>query len=388
MRFVGVDLHRDFGQVAFLEGGKVTGQVRVSTRPAQLQAFAESLSGNDHVIVESTSFAWPVVALLRQHAGQVTVSNPLLTRAIAFAKVKTDKIDAAMLARLGASGMIPEVWIPDADTQILRRKASHRARIVRHRRRLRNQVSSMLQRNLIKPPMSEVYCKPGREWLAAVELPADERSQLDSLLRMHDALEVELRYSDIESAEIALDDARCRLLMTMPGIGPHSAIALVSSIGDPKRFPSPQNLVAYFGLDPRVHQSGNGPFRTGKISKHGDGHARAMMIEAAWGATRVPGPLRAFYKRLRHNKPAGVALVAVARKMTIIAHRMLTTGETYRYEMPCLTERKLRRLEDTCARKPKHSQSAYQHRRHQERQILEAHERAYATFANERSRKK
>lgn len=244
----------------------------------------------------------------------------------------------------------------------------------------------MLQRNLIKPPMGDVYSRPGRAWLAEVELPLHERPQLDSLLRMHDSLNAELAAADAEMAAIALDDPRCRLLLTIPGVGPHSAVALVSSIGDPARFSSPRSLVAYFGLDPKVRQSGNGPYRHGKISKHGDGHARAMMIEAAWAAVRVPGPLRAFYKRLRHKKPAGVALVAVARKMTIIAHRMLMTGECYRYEMPCLTERKLRRLEDLAGREPQHSQSAYQHRRHQERVILEAHERAYETHANERSR--
>lgn len=388
MRHVGIDLHRDFAQVAYLQNGKLTGQRRVLIGPDHLRAFAKSLGPEDHVVMESTSFVWPVYALLEKHAGSVTVSNPMQTRAISWAKVKSDKVDAAMLAKLLAAGMIAPVWAADDETRMLRYKVAHRSQIVRHRTRVRNQASSVLQRNLIKPKISDSWGTTGRAWMQTVELPTHERIQLDSLIRLNDMHCEELKIADAELSGMALDLPAARLLMTIPGVGPHTALALLSSIGDITRFPSPRHLVGYLGLDPKVRQSGNGPYRMGSISKHGDAHTRNMLTEAAWAAVRVPGPLRAFYQRLRQKKATNVALVAVARKMTIIAHHMLTTGETFRYQMPSLTERKLRRLEDAAGREPKHSQSAYQHRRHQEREVLEAHKRAYQTHANERSRKK
>jgi transposase len=383
MRYVGIDLHRDFAQVSFLENGKVTRRQRVSTQPDSLHAFAKSLTKDDHVVLESTSFAWPVHTLLARHAGSVTVSNPMQTKAIAYAKVKTDKVDADMLAKLLASDMIPPVWVADDATRELRSRIAHREQIARHRKR--GQISSVLQRNLIKPPVQDVLCQSGREWLKAVKLPTEDRFQINSHVRLYDAHAKELTSCDKRLSRQALDDPAARLLMTIPGVGPNAALAVIACIGDVTRFESPSKLVGYLGLAPRVRQSGNGPYRMGSISKAGDAHARHMLAEAAWAAIRVPGPMRAFYKRLRAKKAANVALIAVARKLAIVSFHMLVNGEAYRYEMPALTERKLRQLEDKTGRKPKHSQSAYMHRREQERTILEAHERAYETHANQRS---
>jgi transposase len=172
MRHVGIDLHRDFAQVSFLEGGRIIERCRVSTRPDKLRAFAARLTSSDHVVLESTSFAWPVHALLEQHAGSVTVSNPMQTRAIAYAKVKTDKVDADMLAKLLAADMIPPVWAADEYTRMLRQRVAHRTQVNRHRRRIKNQISSVLQRNLIRPEVSDLYSKPGRAWLASIEYPS------------------------------------------------------------------------------------------------------------------------------------------------------------------------------------------------------------------------
>ena len=90
---------------------------RVETR--ELQVFAESLGPEDHVVLESTAFTWAIAELLGRHAGKVTVSNPMQTRVIASAKVKTDKVDARVLAQLGAADFLPEVWAPDPATRAL-----------------------------------------------------------------------------------------------------------------------------------------------------------------------------------------------------------------------------------------------------------------------------
>ncbi|MCA1701654.1 MAG: IS110 family transposase, partial [Actinobacteria bacterium] len=290
MRTVALDVHKRFAEVAVHEDGALRRLGRIET--AQLRLFAQSLGPQDHVVLESTAMTWAIAELLAEHAGRVTVSNPMRTRAIASAKVKTDKIDAKVLAQLGAADFLPEVWAPDEVTRALRRRVAHRSSLVRQRTRLRNQIHAVLARNLIQAPVTDVFGQGGRRWLADVQLPAHEREQVDSNLRLHDALDVEVELVERQLAEQALARRDVRHLMTIPGVGAITALALVAVIGDVTRFPSPRHLVGYLGLDPRVRQSGDKVARHGHISRAGQAHARGLLVEAAHTAIRTPGPLR------------------------------------------------------------------------------------------------
>ena len=252
MRTVALDVHKRVAEIAVHENGGLRRLGRIET--GQLRAFAESLGPEDHLVLESTSMTWAIAELLAEHAGRVTVSNPMRTRAIASAKVKTDKIDAKVLAQLGAADFLPEVWAPDEVTRALRRRIAHRSSLVRQRTRLRNQIHAVLARNLIDAPFTDVFGQGGRQWLAEVPLPAHEREQVDSNLRLHDVLNVEIELAERQLAEQTLARADVRRLMTIPGVGAITALALVAVIGDVTRFPSPRHLVGYLGLDPRVRQ--------------------------------------------------------------------------------------------------------------------------------------
>ncbi len=141
MRSIGLDVHTRFAEVAISEPGrKVRPGERVAATPAELRVFAETLGPDDQVVLEATVNTWPIADLLRAHAGRVVVSNPMKTRAIAEAKVKTDKVDAAVLAQLLAADFIPEVWAPDEATRVLRRQVAHRASLVSQRPALRNRI--------------------------------------------------------------------------------------------------------------------------------------------------------------------------------------------------------------------------------------------------------
>lgn len=230
MRTVALDVHKRFSEVAVHEdGGGLRRLGRIET--AQLRAFAESLGPQDHVVLESTAMTWAIAEFLAEHAGRVTVSNPMRTRAIASAKVKTDKIDAKVLAQLGAADFLPEVWAPDEATRALRRRVAHRSSLVRQRTRLRNQIHAVLARNLIEVPFTDVFGQGGRRWLAEVELPAHEREAVDSNLRLHDALDSEVELVERGLAEQALARGDVRHLMTIPGVGAITALALVAVIG-------------------------------------------------------------------------------------------------------------------------------------------------------------
>lgn len=376
MRTFGVDIHRRFAEVAMHEDGRTTRVGRIELE--QIEVFANSLIADDVVVIESTAVTWAVVELLGRHAGRVIVSNPLKTKAIASAKVKTDKVDARVLAELGASGFIAEVWIPGPELRALRRRVAHRARLVSEKRRHRNQLHAVLMRNLVDIAATDLFGKKGREALERVELPEGEREQVEATLRLHDAVEAELAILERSLSDVALESAEVRRLMTIPGIGAVTALGLCALIGEVGRFPTPRHLVGYLGLDPRVRQSGERQARTGHISRQGQAQARSLLVEASLGAAKSPGPLRAFNARVRARRGSQVAAVATARKLAVLVWHLLTSGEDYRYEAPMLTRRKLRELEQRAGRTTGlTSLAGWTAAKKRERTLLEQAERIY-----------
>ncbi|MBA3263252.1 MAG: IS110 family transposase [Thermoleophilaceae bacterium] len=146
-------------------------------------------------------------------------------------------------------------------------------------------------------------------------------------------------------AQDALGSKEIKRLMSVPGVNVIVAASFLAAIGDIGRFESPRKLVGYLGLDPRVRQSGPGPATHGHISKQGSVRARHALVEACWTAVRQPGPLHAFYQRVRARRGHSVAIVAAARKLACLFWCLLTREQDYAYAQPSLTKKKLRRLE-------------------------------------------
>lgn len=385
-RTVALDVHKRFSEVAVHERGEVRRVGRIETK--DLRVFAQSLGREDHVVLESTSVTWAIAEVLAKHAGRVTVSNPMRTKAIASAKVKTDKVDAKVLAQLGAADFLPEVWAPDEQTRALRRRIAHRSSLVRQRTRLRNQVQAVLARNLIELDATDIFGQKGRRMLADVELPEHEQDQVDSALRLHDSLNEEIQLAEGPLARHALGNEQVRRLMTIPGVGSITALSIVGVVGDVERFPTARHLVGYLGLDPRVRQSGERRARHGHISREGQAHARGLLVEAAHSAIRTPGPLRAFHARLKDRRGSQVALCATARKLAVICWHLLASGEDYRHTAPTVTKRKLRKLQRQAGDTgPKISLAGETSAKVLEKRLLEQAERHYRAEVAERRRR-
>ncbi len=331
MRTIGLDLGRHSGEAAVIdETGSTRSLGRLEVRHAALEAFASTLGPDDQVVLEASLNTWAIADILAAHAGRVVVSNPLRTKAIAQAKVKTDEIDARTLAELLAADYIPQVWQPDPATRELRRRVAFRAGLVRNRTLLRNRVHAILGQALIDVPVSDLFGVRGRSWLASVEFSSDAREALDAHLRLHDAVAREVERAERAIAKAVVRDHGVRHLLTIPGVGLTTAAAIRAVVGDVTRFPRPAKLASYLGLDPRVRQSGTHSW-TGHISRAGQAHARGLLIEAAQSAVRTPGPLRACYLRIRSRRGANVAVVAIARKLAVLAWHLLSRDEDYRF---------------------------------------------------------
>jgi transposase len=387
-RVIGMDIHRTFGEVVFWKEGRLRHAGRVDMTRTALEGFGKSLLASDEVVIEATGNCMAVSRVLSPFVKRVVIANPLQVRAIAHAHVKTDKIDAGTLASLYAAGYLPEIWTPDMTTERMRRLVARRYQVVRHRTRIKNEVHAILHAHLIpKCPHADLFNVRGRAWLAHQPVPDDEQFAIERHLRELDRLADDLAMLDREIAETTLDDPAIRRLLTITGVNLAVAAGLMAAIGDIARFKTPQKLVSYFGLNPRVHQSGLGAAHHGRISKVGRSHARAMLVEAAWAAAKAPGPLYAFFVRIRARRGHQVAAVAVARKLTVLCWHLLTKEESYLWARPSLVAHKVRGMELQAGRPQRKGNSrgptyAYNVKelRNQEMRVAEQAQKSYEHF--------
>jgi len=313
-----------------------------------LHIFASNLTKEDKVVLEATTNTWAVYRIISKYTPNVIISNPLRTKAIAEAKIKTDKVDALTLAKLLQSDYIPSVWIPDDRTLSLRKQITHYTSLVQRRTKIKNRIHSVLHQNLIQSPYEDLFSKKGMMWLREIlsGLSSYDKEQIACELRLLEQIEREIEKSKNQMAKESYDDNKIKLLMTIPGIDFTTGVCLIGAIGDITRFSTPDKLASYIGIVPRVKQSAEHVW-TGRITKQGRRLARWMIIEAAQHVVRTATPLAHFYKRLRNRKGHNIAVVAVARKLAVIIWHMLKRNEPYRYAKPSsLNEKmyKLRRL--------------------------------------------
>ena len=191
--------------------------------------------------------------------------------------------------------------------------------------RTKGRIHSILHANLIPKYSGHLFGKAGKKWLASLPLPEDERTILARLVDELERITEQLAELDKAITSESLEDPRVVRLMTIPGIGPIVASTVLASIGDISRFQTPEKLSSYFGLTPKIRQSGDRPARHGRISKQGNVAARRMLVEAAWSAKLAPGPLRAFFHRVQKARGAPAAAVATARKLAVMIWHVLTS---------------------------------------------------------------
>ncbi|MCP3880370.1 MAG: IS110 family transposase [Sulfitobacter sp.] len=342
--YYGLDLHWKFIQVCALDGrGQEKQSFKLATTHEAITAFGKTLGPQDQVVIEATFHSWAIWALLEGQAGKVVVANPLQVKAIAHARIKTDKVDARVLAQLLRADFIPEVQMPEHKTWELRQLVTHRQLLARQKTAVRNAVHGILHRKLLRCPHQEAFSPKGRRWMREQSYTDTERFILDNTLAQLDELEKRLKAVNDRLRSIASTEHQARLLMTIPGIDVTVAIGLIASIGDITRFDSPGKLASYFGLVPRVKQSADKCFH-GPITKAGRSSARWLAVEAAQSLSQASSPLCATYHRVKRKKCHNVAVTALARKLVELCWHLLTKNEPYRYAPVQRTRHKLRRV--------------------------------------------
>jgi transposase len=176
MRSIGLDVHRDFCEVAIAEQGKVRSAGRIQTRPDVIELFAQSLASTDRVVLEVTGNAWEIARIIEPHVSRVVVVSPSDT-GIRHARAKIDRLDARTLAKLLAAGSLDSVWMPDERTRVMRRRLARRSQLVEARTRVKNEVHAILIRRLKgRPEVSDLFGKrAGHGWPSSSFLSRNAR---------------------------------------------------------------------------------------------------------------------------------------------------------------------------------------------------------------------
>ena len=342
-RYIGLDVHKRFIEVCILNAaGKVVYRGQVVCEKDLLEDFCRKrFKKSDHAALEATGNTWSVVAIMQPFVARIVVSNPLRTKAIAEAKIKTDKVDALVLAQLLRCDFLPLVWQPDEETQRFRGLMTHRSGLMTNRSRIKNRIQSLQARWLLKPPCKVLWSKTGMLWLQSMlpKLPVHEQLALESDLRQLEQVDNEIVLLDQKLASAAREDPRVQLLMTLPGVNYAVALGLLAALGDISRFRDGDHAASYLGLVPSTRQSANHCYH-GHITKAGNGNTRWLLTQAAQHVGRHPGPLGAFFRRLAKRKNRNVAISATARKLVLVALLMLKNNEPYRYARPELMRKK------------------------------------------------
>ena len=350
--YVGIDVHKNYCQAAPMnDHGHLLHELRFdnnSEGASSLFNLAKSVDPQIKAVLEPSANFWiRIYDKLEEEGVEVKLSNPLRTKAIAEARIKTDRIDAKTLAYLLRGDLVAESYVPTRKNRERRALIRHRASLMQIRVEIKNRIHALLDKHELSYTYTDLFGKQGMEWLRNLQLPTPDHQILQSNLQVMETLTAEVRNADIQIAKDATTEEKAKLLMTMPGVDYYAAMVLLSEIGDVHRFSSDEKLVSWVGLAPQVHQSGKSQW-TGHITRKGSKRARWILGQCAQTARQHDPRMREFYERIERKHGHQKAIVAVARKMLAIMYVMLIRNEPYRGENPELTQQKHKRL-DTLA---------------------------------------
>lgn len=308
---IGIDISKRDFHVCFKEGGEIE---KFSTTKAGIDDFLKRLkerkmtAGKTLIGLEATgSYHLPVAYRCTQFGYTINVINPLITRKqnqTGLRRVKTDKTDARLVRYCLMNGA-GYPFRETAETIKLKTLVRQRARfsMLRHRARLKDEEVTH------------------REDYLNVRITAVNRELCDFLNEKIRCLDAELRTHEPPTQ---------KLLMSIPGIGPQTAVTCISEVSDITRFHDAQKLTAWVGLDPRIHQSGTSINGKGYITKRGNKLLRTRLFNAASVAVLHENMFQRFFQQKRsEGKPYRVALCAVMRKMVHVIHAVWSRGTPF-----------------------------------------------------------
>jgi len=330
MKIIGCDFHPGYQQIAMLD--KNTGEVvekRLSHSNAGEEAkkFYSQLSGPVLVGLEASGQSQWFERLLGELRHTLWIGDAAKIRACTERKQKTDRRDANLLLDLLEQQRFPRIWVPTPAERDVRQLLLHRAKLVRVRTQVKNQLQALALNQGMQRKW-KLWTAVGRKQLENLPLLPWASRRRAEVLKLLDELEGSITALDEAVCQEAYQRPAVRRLMTHPGVGPITALAFTLTLGPTERFRRGKQVASYFGLIPREHSSG-GKQRLGHISKQGSSFLRGLLVEAAQSAVRHEPQMRREYQRLAQRKCRALAKVAMARKLAVRLYWMLREEVDY-----------------------------------------------------------
>ena len=330
MKIIGCDFHPSFQQIAMLDldtGQRV--RRRLDHASGEAERFYRSLNGEAvRVGIETSGNTQWFERLLAELKFELRIGDAGKIRASQVRRQKTDRRDAEQLLELLESNRFPAIWVPSSEERDLRQLLLHRHKLVQMRTRIKNQLQHVAMNQGLQKKR-QLWTEKGQRWLRELALPPWTDRRREDLLVLLAGLEPAIADLSAAVEAAAEQDARVRLLMTHPGVGPITGLAFVLVIGDITRFARSRQLTSYLGLIPSEDSSGTRR-RLGAISKQGNTLLRTLLVEAGQSAARCDPELRRDYQRLCHKKQyTGIGKVMVARKLAVRLYWMWKTQQPY-----------------------------------------------------------
>jgi transposase len=332
---VGLDVHKKSIHAAVWMNGQV---VRHWVMPADGRGVLAKLeplrAGLKRVVYEAGPTGFGLGRRLRSAGFPVEVVAPSKTPQRADQSAKSDRLDCVQLSEYSAAGLLRAVAIPEEQEEADRQVQRLRDQVIRKLRRVKQQIKSLLlQYGIGEPAGLKNWSAASVVALSQLALGEELRYCLDELLTELGQLQGQVRRVNQRIEQLAETERHAvavTVLRSHPGVGPITAMTFRTELHHAERFTDAGQVGQYFGLASRVRQSGQ-TRRDGPISKTGRGHARAILVQAAWRWIAKDASAKAVYDRLVHN--TGIpqkAIVGMARRLAIHLWRMMTTGELYR----------------------------------------------------------
>jgi transposase len=334
--YLGIDLHLKRTYVVLMDKqGRVVDERRLPN--GEMAGYLKKeVPPETYAVLEATR-NWPFMYdLLTEHVERVELAHPKELKAISAAAVKTDRVDAQVLAHLARMNYLPISYAAPAKIRDLRLEVRHRDSLVSQRTQAKNRIHAVLARYNLVSPKTDLFSVSGREYLEEVMQdplrPAAARS-IRRDLALIDHLTAQIM-EIVNALELSPEqEQQVKLLCTMPGIGRLGAVTLLAEIGDIQRFKSAKALCNWAGLTPRVRSSDT-HIRHGRISKQGPALVRATMTRAATLASRFSKRWYRVHEKISLRAGRKAAKVAVARRLLTVVYYMLKRQEPYQEDYP------------------------------------------------------
>ena len=332
--YVGLDVSKEETSICVMNGsGEVLWSGKASSDPETLlRALKEAAPCAQRIVLETGTLSPWLARGLRAHGLPVDVIDARQAHGVMKLQLnKSDASDARLLAEIARTGFCRPVAVISEAAQKQRMLLKARAHLVRQRRDTENTMRGLLSSLGIRFPKGSARLVE-RIRAALVQTP-ELSAIIEPLLASAEVLGAEIKRLDAEIRDRAKRNPACALLMTVPGVGPITALAFAATIDEAGRFAKSRSVGAYLGLTTRRHQSGEIDY-SGRISKQGDAMLRSLLYEAANSMlcrVRRAHPLKDWARRIKKRSSHKKACVALARKLAVILHQMLVTGEVFRW---------------------------------------------------------